>query len=629
MKYIKKKISSISKIFIFDEPVVILGIISFFLFALKWAHSFYYFPDEDITMRVINDSYEESYMYFHYVKSFTDFNFNNIYNTLSSEADLKIIPFGAIFVHAIFFKIFGISSYIFLEFLSIYCFLFIFYSIFRKLEFNLEHSIFLSLMFYFLPLIASGANYFEIAEINTFVAHFYSLRFPRPLIANLFFFYFIYLLIKFNSEKSLNFKTLTGLSIVLGLSFSSFYFLFFTEIIAVFIVFLMKIKKNIFLVNKVSFLKLFYSVCFFIVLISPFLYFLLNGSEDYSERMGAFEINIEDKKFLLEHYFSKLFNIKNLIIYTFLAITFIYIKKLYKRDFFNVNVFFIVFISAILAPLLFIGISNKVSFLYHFNNIVVICIILLFLIILLIFLKNNLNLSHFISKFYLFIFLFIILISYNIYSLTNYNKKIHEAYRFEKNELFEVLSKKNINLKNLSLLTFDTKIMTWAMLNDVKDINVLDGTFSPRSHELTDISLIESFKFLNLKVIDFEKFIENKKRGYRYLNTDARTIYWLKYQANSSITFKDSHDFSKRTLEHILASSPYYSHQFAIPNFEKDRLLKMFVEYNDNDLNEPDLIILDNKHYILSNSKIDLSKYCLIYNKTSIGAYLKKNFCLQ
>ena len=95
----------------------------------------------------------------------------------------------------------------------------------------------------------------------------------------------------------------------------------------------------------------------------------------------------------------------------------------------------------------------------------------------------------------------------NIYSLTNYNKKIHEAYRFEKNELFEVLSKKNINLKNLSLLTFDTKIMTWAMLNDVKDINVLDGTFSPRSHELTDISLIESFKFLNLKVIDFEKFI--------------------------------------------------------------------------------------------------------------------------
>ena len=622
-----KKILYVNKIFIFNKPIIILGIISFFLFALKWTLSFYHFPDEDITMRIINDSYEESYMYFHYIKSFADFNFNNIYNTLSSEADLKIIPFGAIFFHAIFFKIFGISSYIFLEFLSIYCFLFIFYLIFKELKFNLEHSVFLSLIFYLLPLIASGTNYFEIAEINTFISHFYNLRFPRPLIANLFFFYFIYLLIKFNSEKSLNIKTLVGLGIVLGLSFSSFYFLFFAEIIAVFMVFLIKIKKNIFLINKVNFLKLFYSIFIFIVLISPFLYFLLNGSEPYSERMGAFKIDITDKKFFLEHYFSQLFNIKLLMIYIFLIITFISIKRLYKKDFFNVNIFFIIFISSILAPLLFIGISNRISFLYHFNNIVVICTVLLFLIIFLILLKNNLNLSHFVSKAYIFVFLFLVLTIYNIYSFTNFNKKIHENYRFEKNELFKILTKKNIDLKSLSLLTFDTKIMTWAILNDFKNINVLDGTFSPRSHELTDISLIESFKFLNLKVLDFENFIENKKKGYRYLNTDARTIYWLKYQANSSVTFKNSHDFDKQTLEHILTSSPYYSHQFAIPNFEKNRLLKMFSKYTDKKLKNPDLIILDNKHYILGNSKIDLSKYCPIYNKESINAYLKKSFC--
>ena len=63
MKYIKK-------------PLVTLAIISLFLFSLKWLLSFYYFPEEEITMRVISDSHEDSYLYFHYIKSLADFDFN-------------------------------------------------------------------------------------------------------------------------------------------------------------------------------------------------------------------------------------------------------------------------------------------------------------------------------------------------------------------------------------------------------------------------------------------------------------------------------------------------------------------------------------------------------------------------
>ena len=90
-----------------DRPLATLSIISFFLFSLKWLLSFYYFPDEEIIMRIINDSYHESHMYFHYIKSFADLSFNNIYNTTSLETDLKVLPIGAIFIHTIFFKIFG------------------------------------------------------------------------------------------------------------------------------------------------------------------------------------------------------------------------------------------------------------------------------------------------------------------------------------------------------------------------------------------------------------------------------------------------------------------------------------------------------------------------------------------
>ena len=623
MKYIKKNNGLVGKSTITNQPIISLGIISFFLFALKWLLSFYYFPDEEIIMRIINDSYEESYMYFHYVKSFSDFDFNNIYNTLSSEKDLKIIPFGAIFIHAIFFKVFGISSYIFLEFLSIFFFLFIFFLIFKKLDFAKNHAIFLSLIFYLLPLIASMVNYFEAAEINTFVSHFYNLRFPRPLIANLFFFYFIYLLIEFNLEKTLKLGTLIKLALILGLSFSSFYFLFFTEVIAVFIIFLTKIKKDIYLINSKNLQNLLYSFCIFIILIFPFFYFLSNGSEAYSERMGAFEVSLADKRFFLEHYFSQLFNIKLLIIYIFFIISFFLIKRLYKKDFLKINTFYTIFISSIFAPLLFIGISNKVSFLYHFNNIVVICTVLLFVIIFLIILKNNLNLSFFTNKVYIS-FLFLFLLIYNFYSFLDFNKKTNYSYRHETKELFEFLSKKDFDIKNLSLLTFDTKIMTWAMLNNFNDINILDGTFSPRSHKLTDMSLVESFKFLNLKDLDFENFIKNKKRGYRYLNTDARMIYWMKYQANSSVTFERSHDFNEIILKHILKTSPYYSHQFAIPNFEKKRLLNIFSNYNSRNFRSPDLIILDKKHFVSKNSNINPDKYCLIYDKKFITAYLSK-----
>ncbi len=627
MKYSKNNILSITEIFKPKGPLVILVMLSLSLFLLKWLLSFYYFPDEKITMRIINDSHEDSYMYFHYIKSFSEMNFSNIYNAPSLQADLKVLPLGGIFIHTIFFKIFGIISFIFLEFISIFSFLFIYFSIFKKLKFNFEYSIFLSLLCFSLPFIASEANFLDIPEINTFVANFYNLRFPRPLIANLFFFYFIYLLVKFNLETSLNMRTLSKLAIILSLSFSSFYFLFFTEVIALSIISLLKIKEGFFLINKKNLSKLFFSLCIFIILIAPFLYFIINGSEAHLQRMGIIEIDFSDKIFLIKHYFSQLLNVKLLLIYVILIIIFFNIKKNYKKDFKNIFVFYIIFISSILSPIIFLLITNKISVLYHFNNTVVLCTLILFLVIFLFFLKNSTKVFVYIKNIHLISFSLFFLIFFNINIFNDYNKKIiNKDNRNERNKIFQILSDKNIKINNLSLLTFDNKVMTWAILNNFKNINILDGQFSPRSHDLTDKSLVESFKFLKLEVLDFQKFIENKKRGYRYLNVDARSIYWLKYQANSSVTFENSTDFDSEVLNFIKTSSPYYSHQFAIPKFEQKRLTKMFMEYDNETFKKPDLIILSN-HNILDNAKIDPEQYCTIYKQKTLRAYLKKNIC--
>ena len=611
-----------------NKPLFILITTSFFLFFLKWTLSFFYYPDEGIIMRIINDSQEDSYMYFHYIKSLADLNFSNIYNTTSSEINFKVFPLGAIIIHTIFFKIFGISSFIFLEFVSIFSFLFIFFLIFKKLSFNIEHSVLLSLLCYFLPYLASGANFFEIPELNTFVTNFYNLRFPRPLIANLFFFYFIYLLIKFNLETSLNLRTLTKLAIVLGLSFSSFYFLFFTEVIAVLIVFLLKIKKDIFLLNKKNFISLLISSIIFIVLIAPFIFLISIGSDAHMQRMGLIRIDFSDKIFFIKHYLLQLINIKLILIYIILLFYFFYAKKNYVKDFQNINIFYIVFISSIFAPILFLLITNKISVLYHFNNTVVLCTIFLFFINVIYFLSNNTQIFYFIKKIHLFSFILLSLIFFNIHSLTDYkNKKTNNENRNERVKILKILKNKNIEINDLSLLTFDSRIMIWAILNDFKNINILDGQFSPRSHNLTDESLVEAFRFLNLKVSDFQKFIENKKRGYRYLNEDARSIYWLKYQANSSVSFENSIDFETEVLSHIQKSSPYYSHQFAIPKFEQERLTRMFMSYNGQTFPNPDLIILDKKHNILKSAKIDIEKYCTVFNQKSFRVFLKKNNC--
>ena len=608
------------------KSTLYIFIISLFIFSLKWILSFNYFPNEDLSIKIINDSFKDSYMYFHYIKSIADFNFQNIFHSASNEDGLMSVPYGAILIHAIFYKSFGISSFIFLELLSIFLFLTIFFLILKKLEFDIITAIFLSLIAFFCPFIISYLNYFEIVELNTFANYFYNLRFPRPLVANLFLFYFIYLIIEFNLEKPIKQKTLIKIAVLMSLSLSSFYFFFITEIIVFLFVFLKKIKEDMTLISKELLSKLLIPLLIFILLVIPFVYLILNGSESYSERIGVIQIDFEDKIFLLKHYLYKLLTVKLLALYAFFIINFSIIKKFYSKDFEIIKIFYILFISSLLAPLIFIILSSKIAFLYHFNNITVVCTVLLFIFILLVLLKHNLKLTFLNKKILLLFSIFLILITHNIYSFTSFDKNQH-GKRNELNNILNVLTVRKVDSSNLVLLSFDRKIMTWAILNNVKDINVLDGTFSPRTTTLTDISLIESFKFLELQFRKFDDFIRNKKQGYRYINKDARLIYWQRYQANSLTTFQKSNDFDKVILEYLMKSSPFYAHQFAIPNYEIKRLSEMFLDYKDKNFKEPNLIIINKDHDILKNSQVNLNKYCIIHNKKFLTAYLKKNLC--
>ena len=140
----------------------------------------------------------------------------------------------------------------------------------------------------------------------------------------------------------------------------------------------------------------------------------------------------------------------------------IIINKKKIKNYEILNIFNIIYFSSILSPLLFIGLSSKSGFLYHFNNNIVIfgC---LSLIISSIFLsKEILNFIHK-KKGTWFFLIFLIF----IFTKNEFNKKENiDFVRSEFNEIAKIINKKKINKESDSLLTFDNRFMIWAVLSD-------------------------------------------------------------------------------------------------------------------------------------------------------------------
>ena len=72
--------------------------------------------------------------------------------------------------------------------------------------------------------------------------------------------------------------------------------------------------------------------------------------------------------------------------------------------------------------------------------------------------------------------------------------------------------------------------------------------------------LIRTFIYLNLSKNDFYNFIRNKKlSSWRYRNDNIKNLFWMRYQANSLITYENSKDFDRKILD--------------LPNFGSNRMI--------------------------------------------------------
>ena len=227
------------------KKIIVLSLISLSLISLKWFLSFYRFPLEDIDLKIINDVYDQSY--FPLIKSFSNLDLNGFYTDRAINSGLISFPFLSLIINVIFFKLLGSYSFIILEFFCVFFFLIIFCTIFDLFKFHWLFSLLCSIFLFILPQILIDISFLNLEFINKLSVNFYSfynLRVPRPIITNLYFFSYIFFILKIYYLDKKNLKNFIILSFIIGFTLNSFFYFFIFQIILLFIVYINFFKKK-------------------------------------------------------------------------------------------------------------------------------------------------------------------------------------------------------------------------------------------------------------------------------------------------------------------------------------------------------------------------------------------------
>lgn len=600
--------------------VILLTSVIFFL--PKWIISFSFF-NEDITLRIINEISDAAY--FPIINSFSDFNFSNSYSTNIEDLKLISYPIIGLFINSLFFKLLGSYSFIFLELTCIFLFLLIFYNIFFILNFSKLSSFTFSIFLFILPTILKELTFVNIEPIKLLSLNFetfYSTRFPRPAISNLFFFSFIFFIIQFYIEEKKYLKYLFFIILLMGFTLNIFFYLFFIELFLLTLIFILKFKSNFFKIIINNYRYFLYYTLILILFLGIFQMQVFFSEPDYVKRLGVFKVDLEQKKNLFRYLINFFFGFKFLFLLLINVISFILLKNNTLR------IFFYLFIASIISPIFFFLVLNKGVDYYHFFNWIVVAgfiypVICVLFILDSICLKHlNINQNKILFSCSVFLMLFYFSIS-NISDLKANSINDHTK-RTELREVIEYISQNNFdNTKNLEILSFNYEISIWLLLNDFKNFSIIPVSFwTPKTDVMLENELISSTKFLGLDKNNFYQLIKNQQGAWRFKNNFVYDYFGRKYMANSLVVFNnDQSDFNQSELDFIKSNNLLISHQIIIPKSEIKRLLYKFDNSNE-DIN-PDLVILDTNDKLKTN-KFENKEYCLIFNNNRFKIFSNK-----
>ena len=594
--------------------------LTLYVFLIKWIFIIYFNNNLNLISILLNNI--DDWQYFTLVFELSNYNLSPTYDPNITTKNYIPFPIYSILYHSISIKLFSFYGLIVVEFLAIFLFFYILINFFKKIGLDFNLSVLISLIIFSLIYLIEIFNLGNIEYINA-IKELYNLRIPRPSISNLYFFFFLSLIINIKNLDQLNNKRLFLIGILFSLMWGSFYYNLAISGVLFIIYYIYLSFRN----SKINYFNIFkhYSILSisFLIFSVPLIYILIQTEPDYLKRVGLINLNFEKKEILINHFLSKIISIKFISIFILLTLLKFLINTKKIIDLKKINLLYFLFLSSFISPLIFILFSPTISEIYHFSNMIIALSFFVILIYSAIVFKIFIPKHSFFEKILPNISIILILSIYTYGNFLEYRDRSLNKSNKAFNEIVNYIDSIKLK-KNLPILTFDGKIQTNLILKNYENLNIVLGINTSLPDEIIEDKLIDIFKYLNLDQENFYKFIENKKSGWRYINNNIGKTFYMKYQANSLKTFKDSMDFSDDELIYINKSSPLNSQQLIIPKFELSRLKNKFLKNNYLNLNEPKLIIINNNDRFAYNLKLNNKMFCKININQIYTVYINK-----
>tara|TARA_B100000579_G_C22825438_1_gene852847 strand:+ start:257 stop:2107 length:1851 start_codon:yes stop_codon:yes gene_type:complete len=577
--------------------IIILGLS---LILTRYLVSFYYNVEESLFFKIVRLGEIDFTLYSLIAESISRIDFYTDWNELEPANKIIGFPIFSILWHSIFYAFFNHYGFLVAE-IVIYCFLiFLIFKTFLFLSKKIDEALLITVLLFlfleFLTFLNFNLNFNILRVLKLPIYEFISYRFPRPLVTSTYLFFVLFFIQKINdlNFNKINYKYLLFLGIFLSFLINSFFYLFLSCFLTIIIFFFYKSQKNILFHLKNNFINI---IIFCLPIIFGFLVLLIqtNLAEDsYANRIGAFNVNLNDKILILKVFFKKLFQLEILLIILLSSFfRFLKIAKLSKIQNSRFDIFLILFIASLISPFIFTIFSSKIISLYHFWTLVKFFGFLYIFIC-----TSTLIISiKFYNKKALSSLFLIILISLNLINDLTVQQKIDKKLVNDREEIQQYLINNNyINTNKLFYTDENLFIHLWLQLKNKNFINPYAFISSQSDLQFENVKM-NMMKFLNYSNKDFLNLLNQEEDDVLDRNRFAMDFNY-KYSVNSVRHYKPlSNEYSKEMQERIMNISPLLQWYTFFPNSEKERLIKKFKNFEIDSKLVPNFFILrNNKH---------------------------------